>query len=93
MLPEYVVDLFGQPVEPAEPKLPPRGSAEDLKRYLALRLPHGWKFWSLAPTMRRIPPHIESIWATDDDGEHHHLFVDRVTGQEWHLDLSDGWSR
>jgi hypothetical protein len=92
ILPKYDVDLFDQPVEPVEPIIPRRGSAEYLKHFNTLPLPHGWKFWTLAPRMRRIPTHIESIWVKDHEGEFCHLFVDQHTGQEWHLDLESGWS-
>jgi hypothetical protein len=87
-----VLDLFGQPIKPSEPSIPRRGSAEYLKHFLALRLPNGWKFWSLAPTMQRMPQHIESIWVLDHEGEHRHLFVDQVTGREYRFDPADGWS-
>jgi hypothetical protein len=88
----YAEDLFGEPIEPHEQKIPRRGSAEYLKHFLALPLPNGWKFWSLAPfdpSIRRVPDDVESIWCVDHQGEHRHLFVDRRTGEEYHLDLAD----
>jgi hypothetical protein len=91
----YAEDLFGGPIDPHEQKIPRRGSAEYLKHFLALPLPNGWKFWSLAPfdpSIRRVPDDVESIWCVDHQGEHRHLFVDRRTGEEYHLDLEIGWS-
>jgi hypothetical protein len=86
------VDLFGQPFELPEQKVPRRDSADYLKHFLALPLPHGWKFWSLAPAISGLAPHIESIWVVDHEGEHRHLFVDRRTGQEHRFDLESRWS-
>jgi hypothetical protein len=88
----YDADLFGEPVGPSQRVIPRRDSQGYLAYLAALSLPHGWKFHSLAPTMTRMPHQIESVWVTDHEREFRHLFIDRVTAQEWHFDPSDGWS-
>jgi hypothetical protein len=88
----YETDLFGEPIVAAEPSLPRKNSAEHSKHLNALPLPHGWKFWALAPELPNMPTHIESIYIIDQERNRRRIFIDRRTGQECHFDPDNGWS-
>jgi hypothetical protein len=85
ILPEYDIDLFGQPVEPAGQKIPRKNPRSlDYIAYLRkLPLPAGLKFHDLAPEppKKRTPSHLESIWAIDRQGRFWRLLVDLRTGE------------
>jgi hypothetical protein len=84
-------DLFGDPVEPVEPKIPPRGTDSYWSYINSLTLPDGLTFLSLAPEPPpgKIPRserrYAEAIYAQNPrTGDYKiTLVIDNRTGRRW----------
>jgi hypothetical protein len=90
--PRYDVDLFGEPVEPVEPrelKIPPRGTHAYWSYINSLTLPDGLKFLDLAPVpgLAGVPREerrfVEAVWCQSADSYDHLLLIDIRTGRRY----------
>jgi hypothetical protein len=80
----YTFDLFGEPAEPYEQKLPPKNLRSDSYwRHVRALLPYGLQLWNYAKPRRQLPTYVEAVWAVDDHQRAVYLEIDIGTGTRY----------